>query len=490
MRSASCVTYWLSISSVAVYTSAFLPPTPTVVRHEKDFSRPFTASHSEKTVLREHRRQYCGNRRRRRASPRLGTGADDNGISSTEQDVNLPELISLFGGSPTNLLRLDTENGIRGVYTNEPMKKGTILLKMPLSSCIRDDQPPAWLLEYQEQQQEDEEDNSDSAVWIQDWVTRLAACILEKRHEQENKEASDSIDQAMQAWLKLLPSRSTFQHCLPIHWPDSIQSKIDYMPLELAVDSAYFARAAPLGDLLGAIPETYGCNDGKIKENVEWALDLVHTRCCRCASRDTRNASDSEKALRVLVPVFDMINHSPEPNAEFFRKDDYMMVQTLSDIAADEQVCIHYGGSTAPAWKRLFSYGFCDTSDNDDDGFAVYEEDAVEIVLEDRFRFEISPTQIPVELIQYQAQRTATDDGEDESLEVELSPEIGYAIIDQLKMAANESKKKRDDATNAATNIAEESASIPLGLIADLHESHRRTLLTCAGGLQEYLEEE
>mmetsp|Transcript_26976 Transcript_26976/g.56609 ORF Transcript_26976/g.56609 Transcript_26976/m.56609 type:complete len:360 (+) Transcript_26976:551-1630(+) len=359
---------------------------------------------------------------------------------------------------------------------------------MPLSSCLRDDQPPAWLIEHNQQEQQEEE-NSDSAVWIQDWVTRLAARVLEERHQQQNKKESDSFDRAMQAWLQLLPSRSMFQRFLPIHWPESIISEINYSPLELALDSAYFARATPLADLLEATPSMYFNDDQIIQENIEWALDLVQTRSCRCASHDSGNSDNiDDKALRVLVPVFDMINHSPEPNAEFFQEDNYIIVQTLSDIAADEQVCIHYGGSTVPAWKRLFSYGFCDTSGNSDEGFAIYEDDTVEIVLEDEFRFEVSPTEIPGELIQYQAQR-ATDVGDDESLSLELTPEIGHGIVDQLTVAANDSKRKRDDAVNAATSNTEESLSIPLRLVADLHESHRRTLLTCAGGLREYLEE-
>uniref|UniRef100_A0A448ZK75 SET domain-containing protein n=1 Tax=Pseudo-nitzschia multistriata TaxID=183589 RepID=A0A448ZK75_9STRA len=421
-----------------------------------------------------------------REHPLFGASVDDDDLFSYDHDVNLPKLISLFGGSPSDLLRLDSNNGIRGVYANKSLKEGEILLKMPLSSCLRDDQPPLWLLEHQQQDQSEEE-SSESALLIQDWVTRLAACVLEKQHEQKIKKEADCLDRATQAWLKLLPSRSLLRQFLPIHWPESILSETNYMPLELAVDSAYFARAAPMGDLMGAIPSSYCNNGGEIQDTIEWALDLVQTRSCRCALRFSGESTGGDvKDLRVLVPVFDMINHSPEPNAEFFRKDDYMMVQALRDIAADDQVCISYGGSTVPAWRRLFSYGFCDTSGGDGDGFAVYEDDTVEIVLEDRFRFEVSPTEIPGELIQYQAQQAAGIDS-DEPLDIELTPEIGLAIVDHLTNAAANSKRKRDEAINAATNSSEESLSVPLRLVGDLHESHRRTLLTCAGGLREYL---
>ena len=37
-----------------------------------------------------------------------------------QAETNLADVISLLGGSPTNLLRLDSsENGIRGVYLNK-----------------------------------------------------------------------------------------------------------------------------------------------------------------------------------------------------------------------------------------------------------------------------------------------------------------------------------------------------------------------------------
>mmetsp|Transcript_11483 Transcript_11483/g.24490 ORF Transcript_11483/g.24490 Transcript_11483/m.24490 type:complete len:244 (+) Transcript_11483:115-846(+) len=219
---------------------------------------------------------------------------------------------------------------------------------------------------------------------------------------------------------------------------------------------------------------------------------------------DNNKVDEEEENLRVLVPVFDMINHSPEPNAEFFREGDRMTVKATSDMDANEQVCIHYGKSTVPAWKRLFSYGFCDTGgssnsgDDDDGGFAVYEDDAVEIVLGDRFRFEISPTEIPGELIGYQAQQQmqknraddGADDGDDVPADVEFTPEIGRGIVDQLTMVASGLERKRDDVANAAATSEDSSMATSLKLVADLHESHRRTVLTCAGGLREYLQGE
>jgi len=319
--------------------------------------------------------------------------------------------------------------------------------------------------------------------------------------------------------------QSSFRECLPIHWPESLVSGsellVDYRPLELAVDAAHFARAPVMYDLMEAIPSHYYGYDGNSHENdgdeeamvireriVEWALDVVQTRSCRCSSSreslddDKNNVESEEENLRVLVPVFDMINHSPEPNAEFFREGDRMTVKATSDMDANEQVCIHYSKSTVPAWKRLFSYGFCDTGgdssssgDDDDDGFAVYEDDAVEIVLGDRFRFEVSPTEIPGELIQYQAQHMqkmgagGADDGNVPADE-EFTPEIGRGIVDQLTMVAGGLERKRDEVVNAAANSKDTSMATSLKLAADLHEYHRRTMLTYAGGLREYLQEE
>ena len=128
-----------------------------------------------------------------------------------------------------------------------------------------------------------------------------------------------------------------------------------------SVDSAYFARAGPLSDLSPS---------NVTQDEIEHVLDLVQTRACRCTTISTTSDDDDDREkkkknhststttttttnadLRVLVPVFDMINHNYEPNAEFFREGNSMVVRAIRDIEKDSEVFIHYGSSTMPVWK-------------------------------------------------------------------------------------------------------------------------------------------
>lgn len=366
----------------------------------------------------------------------------------------LSRLIPLLGGSPSDLLRLHTTpEGVRGICLNHVVEAGDILLQMPLDSCLRDDEAPSWL---QRSGGENDSDNGYQAVQIQGWVTRLAASLL---HAQNN---TDRLSEGVQEWLHLLPK--SLKTSLPVHWSESTLRSTNCRPLEVAVDSAFFARAEPLSELAAS---------NQTQTQIEKALDLVQTRACRCSTLETlSDGSDSSSDLRVLVPVFDMINHNYEPNAEFFRDGDSMMVRALRDMGTDEEVTIHYGSATMPVWKCLFSYGFVPPIEG------IYEHNTAEIFV-DNFRFEVSPTEIPFELVQYQAQKLGCEDIEN----VEFTPEIGNAIVKQLEVCASSllEEEDDDDSSGAPPQDAQQ-------LIKSLKESHRRTLLACAGGLREFVE--
>jgi hypothetical protein len=378
-------------------------------------------------------------------------------LSKRHGEPNLSRLISLLGGSPSDLLRLYTRpEGIRGVYLNKAVQQDETLLRMPLASCLRDDVPPSWL-----EQPGDKNDSDDGhqAVQIQGWVTRLAASLL---HAQDN---ADRLPEGIQEWLDLLPK--SLKESLPVYWSESTLQSTNCRPLELAVDSAFFARADPLIDL---------SSSNQTEEQIERALDLVQTRACRCSTLEASidESSSATSDLRVLVPVFDMINHHYEPNAEFFRHGDSMVVRAVRDIEADEEVMIHYGSATMPVWKSLFSYGFVPSVEE------IYEHNAAEIVV-DNYRFEVSPTEIPFELVQYQAQKLGYEDLEN----VEFTPEIGHAIVKELEASA--SALVEESATEDDPVVSSQET---LQLVSSLKESHRRTLLTCAGGLREFVEEQ
>ena len=94
--------------------------------------------------------------------------------------------------------------------------------------------------------------------------------------------------------------------------------------------------------------------------------------------------------------------------------------------------------------------------------------------------------------MQYQAQKLGLigDNLED----VEFTPEIGEAIIKQLRDSAMDLEVRKSSESISVkekndSDLNDESLPIEtMGLIPQLREAHRRTLLACAGGLQEYLD--
>jgi hypothetical protein len=373
-----------------------------------------------------------------------------NNVEPNPGDCDLSRLCELFGASPVDLLSLRTNShGIRGVYLNTAVQENDVILKIPLDSCLRDDSPPGWL-----QQPTTDDDEEDAyAVSVEGWVTRLTACLLDAQQKEEKPKA-------LRTWLKLLPTN--LREILPIHWDSTLLASAQCQPLELTVDSAYFARSGPIGDLMASLSDT---NFELSQRQVEDALDLVQTRSCRA------EPSDGTPYMRVLVPIFDMINHDRNHNAEFFREDDFMVVRARQAIEADNEVFINYGTSTSPAWKCLFSYGFVPVSE------AIYEDDAAEIIV-DGMRIEAGPTEIPFELVRYEAEKLGLhNDGE----ELEFTAEIGQKIVDRVVAAAKELE-------NTPTSQGDDDNSA-IRSIADLRESNRRTLLACAGGLREFLED-
>ena len=77
----------------------------------------------------------------------------------------------------------------------------------------------------------------------------------------------------------------------------------------------------------------------------ESALDLVQTRACRIdGSNDndgdvgTTTTTTTTTPVRFLAPVFDLINHDRDPNAEFIRKGDALVVRAKRDIPKDSQI--------------------------------------------------------------------------------------------------------------------------------------------------------
>ena len=75
-------------------------------------------------------------------------GKRSHNSDDSSKSTSIEELCIYLGATPQSLLYLDSDNesddsdGERGVFLNYSVEKDDILLKIPLSSCIRDDKPP------------------------------------------------------------------------------------------------------------------------------------------------------------------------------------------------------------------------------------------------------------------------------------------------------------------------------------------------------------
>lgn len=367
----------------------------------------------------------------------------------------------------------------RGVFLNRNVVAGDAVLSVPLSFCYRDDQPPEWFT-YQN---------------FSDWATRLAACLLDRQLKLHCTTTETDRDSSLdQLWLSLLPDASYLKASLPVHWSEDTLKSAASTALELAVDTAYFARAGAVHDLMVGLDNTLleTTTTEERRRLCENALDLVQTRSCRISL----SVSDDEcrsQPLRILAPVFDFINHSSRPNGAFALQGDRLVVTALRDLHADEEVLIDYGISARPAWKCLSSYGFVPALHSD------HGEEAEHIaeVFVDGFRYEVGPTTIPEDMV---AAVAAQDQQSATVVDVELTPEIAIRLASRISEAAFnmlldpwESKYAADTTRSLAGESAddEEDAQTPeeilsFKLAASLRFNQHHTLLACSMGLREW----
>lgn len=454
-------------------------------------------------------------------------------------------------------IRLDhcSSSGVRGIFANRHIPKDSVLFSIPLSSCLRDDDPPPWFWdrnislpqqegkqqsmtrtrtttgEEQQQQENDgteEKENLECMDDEQGWVTRLAASMLDVlwlwSHENAAKLTIQDQEQLQDhqpdhgdepkvvhwqqrreplppaflskpfliPWLALLPTASSLEACLPVHWSEEVLAQTRCPALEVAVDSTYFARARVKENLWERWNPTYSMDPASLKEPaeegeeeeeedlkqqllslpnlMEYALDLVQTRSCRIwlppnhLVNLSENANDDQdgtitnhqnninnnsimgKPIRILAPIFDLINHHPNAvNAEFGfdvakkeEKEEYFLrsnaistkqqmqeqqqilllrVRAVKNIAENEQVFIDYGDSARPDWKCLLSYGFVPEyhPPSEEDGDDSTSDSLAEATLMWMGqRFQVGPDRVPTDLIRVVQQIIrAEEDGEE-----------------------------------------------------------------------------
>ena len=456
----------------------------------------------------------------------------------------LQDLCQLLG--VRNVLRVETQeqDGIRGVYTESDVNAGDVLLKIPLDSCLLDHAPPQWYQkaneeEEQQQQQQAQEEDGASYSNPSEWAPRLAASVVDLQLQARKKngvaiEADDkdnNIEQGQQLWLSFLPNADYLRASLPVHWSDEILSSARCTALELAVDSSYFARAEAVADLMAGLRNHYDDSsensDSTLVKDMSTeeltrlcqnALDVVQTRSCRA-----ERAASEEPPLRVLAPVFDLINHGSShgkgegaANARFGvedHKDDtekvrpYLCVRAVKDVGANEEVLIDYGDSAKPSWKCLLSYGFVPryniNNNNDDDDDNGNDQESLAEVFYDGNRYEVGPTTIPFDLVAAASSPLIKE--EDISLTKEIALKLAerisavsfYLLVDDEKRSQKNEQIDQDydgyDDDDDADDLdfiesAEDLTSWQLA--ASLRWSHHHILRACTKGLQDWAKDQ
>jgi len=273
--------------------------------------------------------------------------------------------------------------------------------------------------------------------------------------------------------------------------------------LELAVDTAYFARAASVQDLLDGLENTetsWSPNERQLL--CDNALDVVQTRSCRAVSATESFLVDEVEwgpPLRLLAPVFDFINHGgSQANSDFYLEGDSLVVRATKDLHTDTEVLIDYGSSARPTWKCLSSYGFVPAfcaEEHDENG----EQHVAEVYIDGQ-RYEVGPTTIPEDMV---AAIVSQEEGFEEGDNAEFTPEIAIRLGRRISdVAFNmlldpwENSKISDggktlveeendvDDEEWDTQTAEEILSSKLA--AALRFDQHRILLACSMGLRDW----
>jgi hypothetical protein len=463
--------------------------------------------------------------------------------SSIEQAQILDELCKLLDIEPRGTIRLDDESSaspkhdsVRGVYLNRAVAAGNIILSVPIKNCLRDDEPPSWL------QQQDMTSEDDSMYYPSEWATRLAASLLDRQQIQKQQQARsgdkdtmlETDDKGMSLWLSLLPDADFLRASLPVHWSEETLRDARCTALDLAVDSAYFARAEAMADLEAAYDTFHIATDDNSDDNddssdkdlKDWrrlcenALDIVQTRSCRVVYE--KDGSQSGPPIRLLAPVFDLINHGGKAltNAEFRLEEEdqeqgskdndgatgtRLVVRATRDLDVNEQVLIDYGGSAHPAWTCLASYGFVpppfQQGGNDDDDEEDDDEHVAEVVI-GGIRYEVTPLSIPEGMVASVAASSNGKPGSDliemdlnetPAADDDLTPDIAIVLARRMSdfaatldvLETEEPSEQNDDNKDELSLLSPEQL-VSSKLASSLRLNQHRILIACSTGLREW----
>lgn len=450
-------------------------------------------------------------------SPYQNASYDNRDEKKTE--TSLEELCSYLKVTPANLLYLSSQSGDgeRGVFLNSSVRKDDILLNIPLSSCIRDDEPPLWYDNYKSSHRNEDFDDDNFHYNPNKWPARLAASLLDLqiRADIEGQNNSSDLNKGLYKWLSMMPDEALLRASLPIHWPEDIVAQAKCTALELSIDASYFARAEAMADLKAAVKMKSNhieWKENKLEEHdvskmAESIFDIVQTRSCRAERLDGIQLRPS---LRVLAPIFDFINHGSRrhdgigsANAYFGLEevddgDLSLVVRARNDIDANEEVLIDYGDSARPAWRCLASYGFVPNyrlTSPDDELDEGEEDESVAEIFMDGTRYEVGSHTVPYEMVEAASialleenqgpevlDDSIGDGNENPSVNL-LTPEVALRIAKRVSDASFQ--LLLDPAGNEERNH-HGSILIAKQLSGALRWSQHKVLLNCAIGLRDY----
>ena len=275
----------------------------------------------------------------------------------------LVDLARLLGATPSDLLYLDTNgDDVRGAFVSRPVESGEIILRLPLTSCIRDSCAPSWF-----------------AVQNSDWAARLAASMLDIRLHGTSSFPAE-VGEGLSLWLSMLPEEHLLRASLPVHWSEETLANAKCTALEVAADSSYFSREEAVSDIVSQLQELDGLFEGDdLKALAHAALDVVQTRSCQLESPD---GAQWGPPLHVVAPIFDFFNHASSvgsgdgyANASFQLEGDWLVVRARQRIDQSEEVLLDYGVHARPQWNCLNHYGFVPASRDIDEDEQYNEEE-------------------------------------------------------------------------------------------------------------------
>ena len=424
-------------------------------------------------------------------------------------------------------------------------------MSIPLTSCLRDDNPPSWYYgtanddadRFDDIIEEEEEEDSSTA-----WFTRLGAQVLDILIDPPATTTSPSSC-CWEMWHNSLPNSNILRSTLPVHWSSTAIAYTQCTDIDVMVDTQYFVREAAISRLIkkrynpaATAEEEEDDDDGVIKQQqlltrkCHDALDIVQTRSCRVERKLFGGGDDGVDddnvpprvwgpPIRIIAPVFDFINHGGSgsgSNARFGVEDNingnnnnknillddssrWLVVRATRTINKGDEILIDYGDSARPQWKCLTSYGFVPSSTvnyKEEEGNDNTDNEA-ELWMHGR-RFMVTALSVPYELVEVATAQAVLDDevnvlddnnnnndDDDDDDEVSLAPSILLAIAKRAKETAYNSIL---ESTTEITYDKQEKEVrdtpdfiLAMSLASELRWSQHNVLFAFANNLISYL---